>query len=79
ILLHYFDLRRDAFRVAATHLAVCTVVTAAACALGIPPGVGSVAASVSSAAIVLYLVPHRLHTLVADTFQSQPYHTELLG
>ncbi|HEX3764833.1 MAG TPA: exopolysaccharide Pel transporter PelG [Kofleriaceae bacterium] len=78
ILLHYFDLRRDALVVATTHLVGCAAATAAACALGIPPGIGSVTASTLSAAIVLRVVTSRLRTLVADTFQSQPYSDELL-
>lgn len=79
ILLHYFDLRRDAFVVATTHLVGCAAATAAACALGIPPGIGSVTAPTLSAAIVLRVVTSRLRTLVADTFQSQSYGGELLG
>ncbi len=79
ILLHYFDLRRDAFVVATTHLVGCAASAAIACALGIPPGIGTVAAATLSAAIVVRVVPRRLRTLVADTFQSQPYNDELLG
>ena len=79
LLLHYFDLRYDAFLVAATHLTACVVVTAGAWALGLPPGLGFVTASVLSTVIVLHLVRHRLQQLVVDTFQSQPYNAELLG
>jgi polysaccharide biosynthesis protein PelG len=79
LLLYYFDLRRDACLVATTHLAACMAVTAAAWALGIPPGVGFVTASLLSTAIVLRLASRRLQQLVVDTFQSQPYDAELLG
>ena len=43
------------------------------------PGIGSVTAPTLSAAIVLHVVTSRLRTLVADTFQSQPFSDELLG
>jgi uncharacterized membrane protein len=79
LLLYYFDLRHDAFLVAITHLTACIAVTAGAWALGLPPGVGFVTASVLSTAIVLYFANHRLQKLVVDTFQSQPYNTELLS
>jgi polysaccharide biosynthesis protein PelG len=79
LLLYYFDLRHDAFLVATTQLTACATVTAGAWALGMPAGVGFVAASVLSAAIVVRLVSHRLQNLVIDTFQSQPYNAELLG
>jgi uncharacterized membrane protein len=79
LLLYYFDLRHDALLVATAHLTACTAVTAAAWALGLPPGLGFVTASVLSMAIVLHLANHRLQKLVVDTFQSQPYSAELLG
>lgn len=78
ILLYYFDLRRDALLVATSHLIACAAVTAGACVIGIPPGAGSVAASLPGAVLVVRLVSRRLRTLVADTFQSQPYHAELI-
>jgi hypothetical protein len=59
--------------VAITHLATCIVVTAGAWALGLPPGVGAVTASVLSTVLVLHLAKQRLQHLVIDTFQSQPY------
>jgi uncharacterized membrane protein len=79
LLLYYFDLRHDALRVAATHLTACIALTAGAWALGLPPGVGYVAASLLSTIIVLHLANHRLQKLVIDTFQSQPYSAEHLG
>jgi uncharacterized membrane protein len=79
LLLYYFDLRHDALLVATTHLTVCAAVTAGAWALGLPPGLGFVMASVVTTAIVLRLASRRLERLVIDTFQSQPYSAELLG
>jgi uncharacterized membrane protein len=77
LLLYYFDLRRDAFLVATTHLTTCIAATAGAWALGLPPGVGFVTASLPSTAIALRLVNRRLQKLVVETFQSQPYTAEL--
>lgn len=79
LLLYYFDLRHDAFLVAATHLTACVAATAGAWALGLPPGLGLLAASVASTAIALHVTRRRLRELVVDTFQSQPYGAELLG
>jgi uncharacterized membrane protein len=77
LLLYYFDLRRDAFLVATTHLTTCIAATAGAWALGLPPGVGFVTASLPSTVIALRLVNRRLQKLVVETFQSQPYAAEL--
>jgi uncharacterized membrane protein len=79
LLLYYFDLRRDAFLVAITHLIACFALTAIAWALDLPDGVGFVATSALTMTIALRLINRRLRRLVVETFQSQPYATERPG
>lgn len=76
LLLYYFDLRRDAFRVASAHLAGCFGLTGVCWALGLPDGLGFAVASASSMIVALCLIDRRLRGLLLDTFQSQPYRSE---
>jgi uncharacterized membrane protein len=77
LLLYYFDLRREAFQVACTHLIACFALTAVAWAIGLPDGAGLVAAAALTMTMTLVLVRGRMQRLVVETFQSQPYKTEL--
>jgi uncharacterized membrane protein len=73
LLLYYFDLRREALAVSLALFAAEIVFMSAAHALRLSPCVGYALACASAAGVGLFLVRSRLSTLVADTFQTQPY------
>lgn len=73
LLLYYFDLRRDALKVAVILLLGEAALTTLGWRLGLPPGAGYAAACAVSSATGLALLRRRMATLLIDTFQSQPY------
>ena len=73
LLLYYFDLRRDALKVAVILLLVEVGLTILGCRMGLTPGLGYAAACAVSSATGFFLLRRRMSTLVIDTFQSQPY------
>lgn len=73
LLLYYFDLRREALAVSVTLLAGEVAFITVAHALAWPAASGHALACATAAAAGLLLVRARMSTLVADTFQTQPY------
>jgi len=73
LLLYYFDLRRDALKVATVLLLSEVALTILGCRFGLTPGIGYALACAVSSATGFLLVRRRMTTLVIDTFQSQPY------
>jgi uncharacterized membrane protein len=73
LLLYYFDLRREALAVSVVLLGGEALLMTLAQALGVSPIVGFPVASACATATGLALVRSRLGTLLADTFQSQPF------
>jgi uncharacterized membrane protein len=73
LLLYYFDLRREALAVSLALFGAEILFMTAAHALHASPCAGYALACASAAGVGLALVRSRLATLVADTFQSQPY------
>jgi len=73
LLLYYFDLRRDALKVATVLLLSEVALTILGCRLALTPGIGYALACAVSSATGFLLVRRRMTTLVIDTFQSQPY------
>jgi uncharacterized membrane protein len=73
LLLYYFDLRREAVALSLTLFSAELGFVTAAHALGLSPAYGYALACATAAVTGLALVRARLTTLVADTFQTQPY------
>jgi uncharacterized membrane protein len=73
LLLYYFDLRREALLISLVLLGGEAVLMTLAQAVGVPPAVGYPFACLCAALTGLALVRSRLRTLLADTFQSQPF------
>ena len=73
LLLYYFDLRREALVVSLVLLGGEAALMTLAQALGLSPAVGFPVASACAATSGLALVHSRMRTLLADTFQSQPF------
>jgi uncharacterized membrane protein len=73
LLLYYFDLRREALAVSLTLFGAEIGLVTAAHVLGFPAASGYALACATAAAAGLLVVRSRLATLVADTFQTQPY------
>lgn len=73
LLLYYFDLRREALAISLTLFGAEIALVAGAHALGFPAAAGYALACAAAAATGLWVVRSRLITLVADTFQTQPY------
>jgi uncharacterized membrane protein len=73
LLLYYFDLRREALLISLVLLGGEAVLMTLAQALGVPPAVGYPCACLCAALTGLLLVRSRLRTLLADTFQTQPF------
>jgi uncharacterized membrane protein len=73
LLLYYFDLRREALAISGVLLFAELGFITAAHLLGAPLTAGYALASVTAAGAGLWLVRGRLATLVADTFQAQPF------
>ncbi len=73
LLLYYFDLRREALAVSVALLVAEVACITAARALGAPLTAGYALACLVAAGAGLWLVRSRMSTLVADTFQTQPF------
>jgi uncharacterized membrane protein len=73
LLLYYFDLRREALVVSLVLLVGEAAFMTLGQALGLSPAAGFPVACACAATIGLALVHSRLRTLLADTFQSQPF------
>jgi len=73
LLLYYFDLRREALLISLVLLGGEAVLMTLAPVLGLPPAVGYPLACLCAALTGFGLVRSRLGTLLADTFQSQPF------
>ncbi|HEY6507615.1 MAG TPA: exopolysaccharide Pel transporter PelG, partial [Vicinamibacterales bacterium] len=73
LLLYYFDLRREALAVSVALLVAELVCITAARALHAPLTAGYALACLVAAGAGFWLVRSRMSTLVADTFQTQPF------
>jgi polysaccharide biosynthesis protein PelG len=73
LLLYYFDLRREALAVSLTLLGAELALITGAHLAGLHASAGYALACAVAATTGLLLVRSRLATLVADTFQTQPY------
>ena len=73
LLLYYFDLRREALAVSLTLFSAELALVTTAHAIGWSPAAGYALACAIAALAGLWLVRTRLTTLLADTFQSQPF------
>ena len=73
LLLYYFDLRREALAVSVALLVAELACITAARALHAPLTAGYALACLVAAGSGLWLVRSRMSTLVADTFQTQPF------
>jgi len=73
LLLYYFDLRREALLISLVLLGGEAVFMTLAQGMGLSPAVGFPVACACAALTGLALVRSRLRTLLADTFQSQPF------
>jgi uncharacterized membrane protein len=73
LLLYYFDLRREALAVSLVLLGGEAMFMTLAKALGVSPAIGYPVACACAAMTGFFLVRARLRTLLADTFQSQPF------
>jgi uncharacterized membrane protein len=73
LLLYYFDLRREALAVSLVLLGAELAFITGAHLWGAPLTAGYALASLTAAGAGLALVRGRLATLVADTFQAQPF------
>ena len=76
LLLYYFDFRREAFATALVQLVTSGLFTILVGTSGPVLGAGYALACAVTCGIGVILLHRRMHTLLAHTFQSQPYGAE---